>query len=597
VECHPWGAWGAGIDAPEIFSETPPDDDATDPYICAWDAGGEWDILPGQRLAVMYIEPDLDRVIRVFHEPTSHLGIGQSMQGEAAAGGNVVIRMHARNDGDAAAENVTLDATLLGFTYLHDTSGLPHAGSGAGPISWDLGTLNPGMAVEFDVFFDVTAGVGEIVSSALEIATTSYDIGDPAEKTSLLERVVQDGVAFPGVSKWAVTMDPAPGGRLIYVISVCNNDAYFSDSISVTDTPDEFQQLLEWWASDAGWMEVSFEPGQLVVTILALPAYTCHELYVQAEVDAGVEPGQMLANSVTLQMDGDPNPDDNYHELQLQAASPHHNLAIAKQGGPGMPIPGGQLRYFIDVVNTGNISIPDTFQVTDTLPPGTTFADSWSMDGDARVPLAPLTITDDFVTWQIPGLDNGAHFVIELLLIVDHDAEPGLDLVNHVSVEELAGEDSYTDNGASWQDTLRPFGPNLAIDKSSELTDVGIVYEIRFANLGSATVEAVTITDTLPVPVNYPGEWWHGHDFNWDRLMAYEPAGDQLVWHLSEIRPGEAGTIFFRVEPAEPEVSHRLVNVVEITLPEGDTYPQDNVARDVIFAGGDVIFLDGFELD
>jgi uncharacterized repeat protein (TIGR01451 family) len=597
VQCQPWGAWEAGIDAPEKLSETPPDDDDTTPFGCAWDSAGEWDILPGQDLAVLYIESDLDRVIRVFHEAAPRLGISQWAQGEVVAGGNVAIRMRMSNEGDAAAENVSLGTTLLGLSYIGDTSALAHSGSGAGPISWDLGTLNPGMAVEFDAFFDVTAGVGEIVSSALEIATTSYDAGDPADKTSFWERVVQDGIASPGIAKWSVTPDPAPGGHLTYVIEVCNNAAYFSDLVTVTDTTDEFQALLGWWASEAGWMEVSFEPAQLVVTIPALPAYTCHELYVQAEVDAGVEPGQMLANSVTLQMDGDPDPDDNYYELKLQAASPHHNLAVAKQGGPGMPIPGGQLRYFIDVVNTGNISIPDTFQVTDTFPPGTIFADSWFMDGDARVPLVPLTITDDVVTWQVPGLDNGAHFVIELLLIVDHDVEPGLELVNHVSVEELVGEDSYADNGASWQDTLRPFGPNLAVDKSSRLTDGGIEYEIHFANPGSATVEAVTIADTLPPLVSYSGDWWHGSDFNWERLAAYEQADDQLVWQLSEIRPGEAGALFFRVGLVEPEVSHRFVNVVEITLPEGDTYPQDNVAQDVIFAGGDVIFQDGFESD
>jgi hypothetical protein len=62
VECHPWGG-------PEYLepkrSTAGPDGDPE--YLCDWGSSGEWDILPGQEIGVMYIEPDDgDRVINVL---------------------------------------------------------------------------------------------------------------------------------------------------------------------------------------------------------------------------------------------------------------------------------------------------------------------------------------------------------------------------------------------------------------------------------------------------------------------------------------------------------------------------------------------------
>ena len=73
IECHPWGAWDAGIDAPvkESFAEP----DGSVPYRCAWDPATEWDMLPGQDIAVVYIEPDWDQIVNVVRDYVSFLPI------------------------------------------------------------------------------------------------------------------------------------------------------------------------------------------------------------------------------------------------------------------------------------------------------------------------------------------------------------------------------------------------------------------------------------------------------------------------------------------------------------------------------------------
>jgi len=66
VECHPWGAWALGIDAPIITSSADAD---TDPgYACDWSTD-PWNMDSYQPVGVIYFEPDGNGVIRVFGNP------------------------------------------------------------------------------------------------------------------------------------------------------------------------------------------------------------------------------------------------------------------------------------------------------------------------------------------------------------------------------------------------------------------------------------------------------------------------------------------------------------------------------------------------
>ena len=79
--------------------------DGDPPYDCDW--SGEWDIVPGQDIAVMYVEPDDgDRVINVFWEPAPDLSVGKGPEGhnEFVPGGQAVFWINYRNEGDAVAD-------------------------------------------------------------------------------------------------------------------------------------------------------------------------------------------------------------------------------------------------------------------------------------------------------------------------------------------------------------------------------------------------------------------------------------------------------------------------------------------------------------
>lgn len=70
VECHPWGAWSEGINpaVADIKYSTADANGSTPHFDCDWSSSG-YDVQLGQDIAVMYIEPNLDRIIEVYMEP------------------------------------------------------------------------------------------------------------------------------------------------------------------------------------------------------------------------------------------------------------------------------------------------------------------------------------------------------------------------------------------------------------------------------------------------------------------------------------------------------------------------------------------------
>ena len=84
--------------------------------------------------------------------PAPYLRLNKNSNGDPGEGGNFGFQIQYSNDGGADAENTVITDTLLyGMTYLTDTSGLPHTGSGApgDPLVWQLGTLSANSSGQF----------------------------------------------------------------------------------------------------------------------------------------------------------------------------------------------------------------------------------------------------------------------------------------------------------------------------------------------------------------------------------------------------------------------------------------------------------------
>jgi len=125
-------------------------------------------------------------------DQSPYLRIEKWGDGDPLARDSYAFTIRYSNDGGALAESCVITDTMLGgMTYISDTSGFPHTGSGAGPIVWDLGTVAGHSSSQFEVHVQVTAAPGQEVTNRAQIATTDPDdLGQSWEKESEWKRHV-----------------------------------------------------------------------------------------------------------------------------------------------------------------------------------------------------------------------------------------------------------------------------------------------------------------------------------------------------------------------------------------------------------------------
>ncbi|MEJ5311947.1 MAG: PKD domain-containing protein [Anaerolineae bacterium] len=585
IECHTWGAPGG---APNKSDSVIPN--GLDTYTCAWDPSSEWDIQPGQDLAVMYREPAGHNVFAVFRAPAPRMRVEKWLDGNnPAEGGNAVFYVQYRNEGDAPAENVVITDTLQGMTYITDTSGFAHTGSGD-QVVLDLGTVQPGDWIHFYVFAEVTAMTGERVTNTVQIATSNpFDQGGEGEKRSEWSGDVQPNNTYLNVGKWAWTDDPVAGEDVVFGVRVCSNGSTASSEVVLTDTLHPSMTLQTWWGQQVGWVEVSRSAHELVVSRPSISG-GCSEVYVRATVDADAEPGMPISNTATIYAANDLSSDDNTTWWWGNVNTPHSNLNINKNWGSGQLVPGGELRYWIGVHNNGNIPV-GAFRITDTLPVSTTFQAAWHHDEYGQYAFAPVEVGAGYVVWEFTGLDNGYGDNFEVVLDVAPDALPGTVLVNTAEVTPLPGEDTYDDNISVWTETLFNHGPNLRVRKEGQWDNWGentrrASYRLNVENVGDERVDMVTVTDIYPTGMRMDGGIGGGFWRWWD----WRDNGDHFTMTLELLEPGwSVGFDFGLITDTEP-LPFGLVftNTAEVMLAEGDVNPADNTDTALLTTGPDL---------
>ena len=593
VACHPWGAWEAGInDAPIKESSALPD--GSDTFLCEWDPVTEWDMQPGQAIAVMYVEPDdQDRVIDVFEEPAPYLLVEKEGFGELAQGGNAHYRITLWNDGSGPAEDVLLTDYLDGLTYLADTSGLAHSGSGSGPIVWVVGTVDPGQTIQFDLFTQVTASASDVVTNTISVSTsTTSDQGEAWEKSDSWVNYIYPNDTHLHVNKTAWTDNPAPDQDVVFVLEACNDGSTGSTAVTLSDELGPGLSLESWWCNEVGWIEESSDSNHLSVVRPAIASGECSRVYLRAHVAPSATLGQVLTNTVLIDAANDLSPDDNQATWEGEVDVPRKNVSIYKNWERGQLVPGGVIHYILHYQNTGNVPM-GKLVLTDTFPVGTTFVGAWYHDPWGRYPFVPKTLTNEYAVWEIPGLENGFVGEVEVTLAIDAAVEPGTVLVNRAEIDPLTGETDVSDNQAEWREMVYPSLPNLRIHTFHEWrSDSQLIFQIQFENIGSEPVSDIIVTDILPLGTEWDG--WELIEFDLSRLNSYSfnQSSRTFRWDFSEILPGESGWIWVRANLSDPGTPlPQYTNIAEITLPDGDPSPEDNYAETTAYTGGEDWFI------
>ncbi|NOZ51232.1 MAG: DUF11 domain-containing protein, partial [Chloroflexi bacterium] len=583
--CHPWG----GPDNAGVKNSTAAPDGSTT-YSCQWDAASEWDILPGQDVAVMYVEPDGDRVINVFLESAPDVGVEKWSEGsgQVMPGGPVVFTIRYRNDGEAVAETLTLTDTLpAGTTYVSDSSGATPIIDGD-QLIWTLGPLGPGEAKQFQLVLSNSAEAGDSLRNEAEVYTL-YD-GDEGNNYAEAEVHVADSQPDLYVDKGADPGDPAPGQTFLYNINYGNNGPVASGTVTLTDTLPAGVSVVSWYAESGYelWSEVSNAAGQLVLQAPSIPGEWGDTLYLRVQVDAGVEVGTNLDNQVEITTAADADAENNASKIQIQVSEARWDAGIYKHFGYGQLVPGREINYNLHFRNHGNMAAQTW--VTDTLPMGTTLVDVQRRMGPDTVPFPPEAVDGRSIAWNIGTMEPGQWYNLEVRLRIDDDVDPGTVLKNCAEIAISGNDDNAENDSACVSDAVHLPGANVRISKRVWWNDEDrqLEYNIQLENIGTATLQQVTITDTYPISTTFTGDWWH---WFWQGIeFSQDDAERQLVWTFERLEPDWSTGVAFRLELDDAVVGVQglaFTNTVAVPV-SGDVYPDDNMATAVAYSGPDL---------
>ncbi len=572
--CEIWEPGGPGYD----FTVNPNGGG----YLC--DASGEWDLTPGHDVAVSYIEPDGDQVFNIFEEPVPRVSIYTWADGQPAAGGNFVLTVQYHNDGGASAENVVITSTLTNAEYLGDTSPGAQAGSGSGPIVWDMGTLPAYSDGQFFLFVTVTGAETDTLAHDVEIATSNpYDDGDPASRTANWSGKIVANDTHLNVGKWPWTWDPLPGEDYVYTLNACNNGGTASTEVILTDTLPLSTTFDTWWGQHPGWIALPSGPGEVVLTRPSIPGNWCSQVYVRVHLDEDAQMDTQLVNTAVITASNDLETDDNTAQVEHYQSFARHNLWIDKNWGHGQLAPGGEANYWINFGNDGNVPATQTVRVTETIPTGLTFVDAVRENWFGQPSLVtPTLVTGSAVVWEFNELDNGYGDAIRVRFAIDPDLPSGTVITNCVTISDGIFEDNPYDQMDCVSETVYS-GPNLRVVKTAHWQgEHGIQYDVSIANVGDTSYETVLITDTFPAALTLDG-WGTGFWEEWSGGVA----GNVLTLTLSRLEPGWTTNLNMWLSFDLPNGT-LLTNTAQIMTPPGDANPADNTSVVMVGTGPDL---------
>jgi uncharacterized repeat protein (TIGR01451 family)/CSLREA domain-containing protein len=238
-------------------------------------------------------------------------------------------------------------------------------------------------------------------------------------------------------------------------------------------------------------------------------------------------------------------------------------LAIEKSGQPNPVYAGQELVYNISVTNNGTATA-DPVVVVDTLPADVSYQSDTG--GCAVIDTGPPEVLE----CSVGPLGPSETFIFEITVLVSPDAEPGI-IENSATANEEVTDTTRT--------LVRAPIVDLAIEKTDSPDPVmagqELFYQIVVSNEGQATATGVTVTDTLPVDVEYMNDTGD---------CTGPDVSSPLVCSLPDLAGGDSYSfeIKTRVDPDvvvdEPYATLVISNTVQVGSEEIENDPADNTA-------------------
>jgi hypothetical protein len=243
------------------------------------------------------------------------------------------------------------------------------------------------------------------------------------------------------------------------------------------------------WYSEEGyglWNPDKSTLSKLILEAPTLPGGWQDRIILRVRVSPAVQVGTQLTNTVELDI---PVGFASHTRDDVWVRGPYWDAHVDKFFDWGTLVPGHQAGFNVHMRNGGNQ--PAQTWLTDTLPAGTSLAESWRWDGQQSVEWPPDHQVGQTVVWDMGEMLPGQWYNLDLRLDIDPGVPPNTDLENCAEI----GVDGDDRNPFNDQDcatvTVREPGPNMRVYKEHEWQDDDNVlrYEIRVENVGTERLE------------------------------------------------------------------------------------------------------------
>ncbi len=422
-------------------------------------------------------------------------------------GGQITYDIVLFNAGPDTAEFITLDddvplgTTLVDWIVTDPTWTCSTSGSG-GVISCSKDALEVGASSAFTFIVAVDSGVtpGTVITNTVNAGAATPDPNEPFS-TATADTTV---VAPPPTAEVSVTKvddpDPvAPGGNLVYTITVTNSGQVDATAVSLFDAlPPEttFVSLPE----PAGWTCTLPAVGTNDAVICSAPSLGPGSVVftLTVAVDSQVVSGTQIFNSATVSAANDVDKSNNNSTVSTTVLG-SADLSVAKTSSSPDPVMAGDdITYEITVTNAG----PDVAAVTlsDPLPANTTFVSllepaGWSCS-------TPAPGTNGTVACSNAGF-GVASAAFTLTVNVDPTTPNGTVVTNTATASSNATDGNPNDNSAGVsRGVITPPAVSGTKTVSGTFTAGGaITYTVVITNSGGLAQgdnPGAEFTDVLP---------------------------------------------------------------------------------------------------
>ena len=296
-----------------------------------------------------------------------------------------------------------------------------------------------------------------------------------------------------------------PGDTLTYHLLISNTGNIPSPDYTVVDTiPEQFAFLASSLTADVSGTIVSWD-------LPALDAGADLDITLDVILNDGTPAELELANTAWLQVPGDPGIQTDPAVIVVGADV---DLQLIKTVSDSIAEPGDTLLYTLSLRNTGSTTSTATI-LRDALPEYLIFV-SASEGG---------TETDGIVTWQLGDMMPGDSLVHTVTAAVHANAPPNTTVLNVASVTDAEGSEEISTAAT----LLNPWV--IPITKTAQPGEYAfgdtVTFSIGLFNESLDHVHAVTITDTLPHPLQFVSA---SHDATVEDNV--------VTWFLGSVQPG-----------------------------------------------------------